>query len=96
MLGNRFYRWFPGELPHVITGPFFTAIKSNLERVPFPDFNERFFKTGGGWFAPKAGHEQEMQYREAMRQMDQDLLVRKRNESRYRCGSAEKNGQANT
>lgn len=52
----------------------------------FPDFNERFVKTVDGWFTPKVGHRQEMQYREMMRCMDQDSLVKKRNDKRYHCG----------
>lgn len=44
----------------------------------FPDFNERFAKTPEGRYAPKAGHEQEMEYRETMRSLDLELLVKKR------------------
>ena len=32
---------------------------------------------------PKAGHGQEMQYRESMRTYDQKLLAKKRNDKRY-------------
>lgn len=49
----------------------------------FPDFNERFLKTSAGWFTPKAGHQQEMHYRESMRKVDQEILVKKRNDKRY-------------
>lgn len=49
----------------------------------FPDFHERFVKTADGWFTPKAGHQQEMQYREDMRKIDQEILVKKRNDKRY-------------
>ncbi|KAL7547945.1 hypothetical protein ACHAWF_011214 [Thalassiosira exigua] len=52
----------------------------------FPDFHERFAKTTVGWYAPKAGHEEEMRYREAMRKRDQELLVKKRNDKRYNFG----------
>ena len=48
----------------------------------FPDFNERFVITPGGWYTPKAGHQQEMDYRQAMRKMDLELLVKKRNDRR--------------
>ena len=48
----------------------------------FPDLDERFIRTEEGWYIPKAGHEEEMQYREAMRKGDQDCLVRKRNTRR--------------
>ena len=48
----------------------------------FPDFNERFFKTPEGWYAPKAGHQHEMAYREAMRKMDKEVLNRKRGASK--------------
>ena len=52
----------------------------------FPDFNERFIKVYEGMLVPKAGHLQEMEYRGAMRQMDQNSLVKKRNDKRYSCG----------
>lgn len=45
----------------------------------FPDLEERFIRTEEGWYSPKAGHEEEIQYREAMRKGDQDSLVKKRN-----------------
>ena len=56
----------------------------------FPDFSERFVKSPGGWYMPKAaGHQHEMNYREAKqreihyraakRKMDQEILVKKRN-----------------
>ena len=45
----------------------------------FPDLEERFVRTEEGWYRPKAGHEEEIQYREAMRKGDQDCLVKKRN-----------------
>ena len=48
----------------------------------FPDLDERFEWTKEGCFIPKAGHEEEIQYREAMRKGDQDCLVRKRNTRR--------------
>lgn len=51
----------------------------------FPDFHERFVNTSEGWYMPKAGHHQEMQYRESMRTYDQKLLVKKRNDKRYGC-----------
>ena len=35
----------------------------------FPDFAERFKKTPYGWYSPKAGHRQEMDYREVLRNM---------------------------
>mmetsp|Transcript_11749 Transcript_11749/g.21727 ORF Transcript_11749/g.21727 Transcript_11749/m.21727 type:complete len:273 (+) Transcript_11749:108-926(+) len=59
----------------------------------FPDFHERFVKTSDGWSTPKAGHQQEMQYRESMRKMDQELLVKKRNDKRYSCGMIGQNGK---
>lgn len=49
----------------------------------FPDFNDRFVKTDAGYFTPKVGHLQEMQYREDMRKKDQELLVKKRIDKRY-------------
>ena len=49
----------------------------------FPDFEERFQKTLDGWYKPKFGHEAEMAHREDMRKRDHDLLVRKRNSTRY-------------
>ena len=48
----------------------------------FPDLEERFVRTEDGWYRPKAGHEEEMQYREAMRRGDQDCLVKKRSAKR--------------
>ena len=60
-----------------------TSIKRKFYRW-FPDFNERFEITEGGWFMPKYGHEEEMKYREAMRKSDQQVLIKKR--SLKRCG----------
>jgi len=60
-----------------------TSIKRKFYRW-FPDFNERFEITEGGWFMPKYGHEHEMKYREAMRKSDQQVLIKKR--SLKRCG----------
>ena len=48
----------------------------------FPDLDERFERTPEGWYRPRAGHEEEMKYREAMRKEDQESLVRKRNTKR--------------
>jgi hypothetical protein len=48
----------------------------------FPDFDTRFERTNEGWFKPKFGHEEEMQYRAEMRKKDQDELVQKRNNKR--------------
>jgi hypothetical protein len=48
----------------------------------FPDLEERFVRTEDGWYRPKAGHEEEIQYREAMRRGDQDCLVKKRSAKR--------------
>ena len=48
----------------------------------FPDLDERFVRTPEGWFKPIAGHEEEMQRREELRKIDQEDLVRKRNEKR--------------
>jgi hypothetical protein len=48
----------------------------------FPDLEERFVRTEDGWYRPKAGHEEEMQYREEMRMGDQDCLVKKRSAKR--------------
>lgn len=48
----------------------------------FPDLEDRFVRTPEGWYNPRAGHEEEMRYREAMRKKDQDSLVRKRNSRR--------------
>lgn len=48
----------------------------------FPDLEERFDRTPEGWYRPKAGHEEEMKHREAMRKEDQESLVRKRNSKR--------------
>jgi hypothetical protein len=44
----------------------------------FPDLDERFCRTEEGWYVPKAGHEEEMRYREMKRRGDQDVLVKKR------------------
>mmetsp|Transcript_28746 Transcript_28746/g.52463 ORF Transcript_28746/g.52463 Transcript_28746/m.52463 type:complete len:103 (-) Transcript_28746:123-431(-) len=44
----------------------------------FPDFNERFVKTSDGWFKPKAGHQQEMTYREELRKQDKIILLAKK------------------
>ena len=44
----------------------------------FPDLDERFERTEEGWYQPKAGHEEEMAYRERMRKSDQEKLVKKR------------------
>ena len=52
----------------------------------FPDFNERFVKTSDGWYSPKAGHQEEMIYREAVRKMDKEVLVKKRNDTRFNGG----------
>lgn len=60
-----------------------TSIKRKFYRW-FPDFNERFEMTEGGWFMPKYGHEEEMKYRKAMRKSDQQVLIKKR--SLKRCG----------
>lgn len=57
----------------------------------FPDLEERFIRTEEGWYSPKAGHEEEIQYREAMRKGDQDSLVKKRN---IRRSSSESNNVA--
>jgi len=43
----------------------------------FPDLEERFCRTEEG-YVPKAGHEEEMRYREMKRRGDQDILVKKR------------------
>ncbi|KAL7543236.1 hypothetical protein ACHAXR_012520 [Thalassiosira sp. AJA248-18] len=48
----------------------------------FPDLEERFVCTPEGWYRPKAGHEDEMKHREAMRKQDQECLVKKRNSKR--------------
>mmetsp|Transcript_4961 Transcript_4961/g.7807 ORF Transcript_4961/g.7807 Transcript_4961/m.7807 type:complete len:242 (-) Transcript_4961:255-980(-) len=48
----------------------------------FPDLDERFVRTPEGWYKPKDGHEEEMRYREAMRKVDQESLVKKRNSKR--------------
>lgn len=49
----------------------------------FPDFNDRFIKTADGTFTPFIGHEQELDYREAMRKWNQELLIKKRLDTRY-------------
>jgi hypothetical protein len=56
----------------------------------FPDLEERFVRTEEGWYVPKAGHEEEMRYRELMRRGDQDCLVRKRTAKRF---STKNNGR---
>ncbi|KAL7545439.1 hypothetical protein ACHAWF_008788 [Thalassiosira exigua] len=48
----------------------------------FPDLDNRFIRTPEGWYRPRAGHEEEMKYRESMRKGDQDTLVKKRNSKR--------------
>ena len=53
----------------------------------FPDFRERFVKSPvDGRYAPKAGHWEEMRYREAMRKMDEEILAKKRNDKRCNYG----------
>jgi len=59
-----------------------TSIKRKFYRW-FPDFNERFEMSEGGWFMPKYGHEHEMKYREAMRRSDQQVLTKKRSAKRF-------------
>ena len=49
-----------------------------VANLPFP----RFERTPEGWYKPKYGHEEEMQYRADMRKKDQDELVKKRNTKR--------------
>jgi hypothetical protein len=45
----------------------------------FPDFEERFQRNSDGLtYNPKAGHDEEIQYREAKRNMDKEILVHKR------------------
>jgi len=45
----------------------------------FPDFHSRFvLQTPGNWYKPKIGHEEEMQYREELRRIDQQFLAAKR------------------
>lgn len=46
----------------------------------------RFVKTDDGWYAPKAGHEAEMQYRESMRSYDKVVSVRRKKEKSFSCG----------
>mmetsp|Transcript_1759 Transcript_1759/g.3773 ORF Transcript_1759/g.3773 Transcript_1759/m.3773 type:complete len:191 (-) Transcript_1759:104-676(-) len=46
----------------------------------FPDFHERFvLQNPGAWYKPKIGHEEEMTYREDLRNADQEILAAKRN-----------------
>ena len=45
----------------------------------FPDFHIRFALQAGGWYKPKIGHEEEMKYREDLRNKDQGILAAKRN-----------------
>ena len=49
----------------------------------FPDFSDRFIKAANGTFTPIIGHQQELDYREAMRKWDQELLIKKRLDTRY-------------
>lgn len=41
----------------------------------FPDFNQRYAKGPSGYFEPKAGHKEEMVYRETLRQMDKGRIL---------------------
>lgn len=68
-----------------------TASNAKIESVRrkfyrwFPDFEERFVKNSDGvTYRPKAGHKEEVQYRQTMRDMDQTILIRKRKIGR-RC-----------
>lgn len=54
----------------------------------FPDLDERFERTPEGMYEPKAGHEEELKYREMMRKQDQDKLVKKRLTTRVGPSSA--------
>ena len=50
----------------------------------FPDLEERFVASADGLtYTPKAGHDEEVAYRSAMRKKSQQLLVRNRNNSRW-------------
>ncbi|KAL3800656.1 hypothetical protein HJC23_006118 [Cyclotella cryptica] len=54
----------------------------------FPDFEERFVKNPDGFtYRPKAGHDKEVAYRVAMRNMDQEILVHKRKVGRKSGGN---------
>ena len=49
----------------------------------FTDFEERFVANPDGMtYRPLAGHEEEIAYREAMRNMDMEILVNKRKAGR--------------
>ena len=54
----------------------------------FPDLDERFVRNAEtGYYEPKAGHVNEMAYRESMRMSDQNKLVMKRLNGRSSSGS---------
>ena len=44
----------------------------------FPDFTERFKKTPDGWFKPRAGYHQEVQYRQELRKKDKLIIMAKK------------------
>ena len=50
----------------------------------FPDLDERFVRDAAGRYAPKAGHEAEIRYREEMRAKDGEALAKKRSRCRKR------------
>ncbi|KAL7543234.1 hypothetical protein ACHAXR_012518 [Thalassiosira sp. AJA248-18] len=44
----------------------------------FPKFNERFTKNSEGYYVPKAGHQEELQYRAELRNNDRVRVVNKK------------------
>ncbi|EED96321.1 predicted protein [Thalassiosira pseudonana CCMP1335] len=55
----------------------------------FPEFGDRFEKTVEGWYKPKIGHTEEIEYREEMRKLDQQVLAKKRLASRFNLETME-------
>ncbi|KAL9189381.1 hypothetical protein ACHAXT_009056 [Thalassiosira profunda] len=58
----------------------------------FPDLDARFVRDATGRYAPKAGHEAEIRYREEMRAKDGEALAKKRSRCRKRRQEGEEAG----
>ena len=66
---NSLISWYPSST-HII--PFITTFSI-----------DRFVRQSDGRYAPKIGHEKEIEYREMMRGRDEKFVVTKRNMRRY-------------
>eukprot|EP00956_Cyclotella_meneghiniana_P028282 scaffold65277_cov26-Cyclotella_meneghiniana.AAC.6 len=58
--------------------------KETGKALKIDSVKRKFERTSEGWYKPRFGHEEEMQYRADMRKKDQDDLVKKRNTKRAR------------